>query len=172
VAKRRIRDIKQGRVQSASETEKSDSLQHARLAPRVKSFITDTFMIGMPIMYIVVYLVFGSLVEISHDRYRGWEYILPALLLVLTSFMIISKDGQTPGMKAYSLVLRGINTDKSPSDKKPSSMIIFFRQLSSLLSIALFGWVLMFFRKDRRNLHEYLSGTTMVEIDNEVNDGT
>jgi len=169
VAKQRIRDIKQGRVQSVSHQKKSNLLRHARTGARIKSFITDTFMIGMPIMYIVVYLVFGSLIEISHDKYRGWEYILPPLLLILTSFMIISKSGQTPGMRAYSLELRGIMRDGSPSSIKPSNMIILFRQLSLILNIALFGWILMFFRNDSRCLHEYLSGTTMTEMNSTEN---
>jgi len=172
VSKRRIRDIKQGRVNNISKEIESDSLSHAKIKPRIKAFITDTFMIGMPIMYIVIYLVFGSLIEISRDRYRGWEYILPPLLLILTSFMIISKEGQTPGMKAYSLALRGVNTDKSPSEKKPTIPVILFRQAGSILCIVLFGWALMFFRKDRRNLHEYLSGTTMVEINDNTDNNT
>ena len=169
MAKSRIRDVKQGRVKNLSREEKATFVQHARLGLRVKSFITDTFMIGMPIMYIVVYVIFGSLIAISQDRYRGWEYILPALLFILTSFMIVSKYGQTPGMRAYSLVLRRINKDGSPSNDKPSNASIIFRQLSSILSIVFFGWILMFFRKDSRCLHEYLGGTTMVEINDTQN---
>lgn len=163
MSRSRIRDIKQGKIkQCSTHTKKLDLAEHAHLGLRLKAFITDTFMIAMPIMYIVIYFVFGSLVEISKDRITGWIYILIPLLIILTIFMILSKEGQTPGMKAYSLALRNIKDDKSPSGNKPSTGIIVFRQVSSLLSIPLLGWIPMFFRKDHRSLHELLSGTTLI----------
>jgi len=165
VAKSRIRDIKQGRIKHNTEANRVHSPIHAPLGLRLKAFITDTFMVAMPIMYIVIYFIFGSLVEISQDRLTGWIYILVPLIIILTIFMIVSKEGQTPGMKAYSLALRNIKDDKTPSKNKPSNGIILFRQASSLLSIPLFGWIPMFFRKDRRSLHELLSGTTLVMIE-------
>lgn len=168
--KQRIRDIKKGAASLSPESNKnSNSLKHARLNLRLKAFITDTFMLGMPIMYFIIYFVFGGLKQISQDRLMGWIYILIPLILILTIFMLRSKEGQTPGMKAYSLGLRAINGDKTPSTNKPSTAKILARQALSPLSIVIFSWVPMFFRKDRRPLHEILSGTTMVEITDDIN---
>lgn len=170
MAKQRIRDIKQGKIKNLESKKKLNALRHAPLRLRIKAFITDTFMIAMPIMYIVNYAVFGSLKEFSQHKLIGWIYILIPLLIVLTLFMLISKEGQTPGMKAYSLALRGLNKDKTPSSHKPGSLSVIFRQIGSILGIVLFGWITMFMRRDRRTLHELLSNTTMVAIEDSHKD--
>jgi uncharacterized RDD family membrane protein YckC len=86
----------------------------------------------------------------------GWIYILIPLVIVQTIFMF--KTGQTPGYRAYNLALIDDTTGE-----KPSLFIIFFRNLSAILSLfTFFGWIMMFFRKDRKTLHDLLSGTAAV----------
>lgn len=159
--KRRFRDIKQSREtkerQSVPE-KKEPALKYpyASLGNKVKAFITDSFMLLMPIMYIVFYLVMGSREAFGEERVLGWIYILVPLVIVQTLFM--AKSAQTPGYRAYNLML----IDESTGEK-PSFFIILFRNLCALLSFfSIFGWLMMFFRKDRKTLHDLLSNTAVI----------
>jgi len=72
--------------------------------------------------------------------------------------LFLYKTGQTPGYRAYNITL----IDEK-SKKKPSLFIVLFRNLSAILSFfTIIGWMLMFFRKDNKNLHDLLSATAVV----------
>lgn len=160
MAKQRFRDIKQGRVSSHNSNKKHPEKQiHANKRVRFKSIITDGFMLLMPIVYIVFYVVFGSRENFAEHMLAGWAYILFPLVVVQIIFMTRSKQGQTPGMKAYNLALLDLKTAA-----KPESGIIIYRQMLSVLSFMFFGWITMFFRKDNRMLHEILSSTALSQI--------
>jgi len=162
MAKQRFRDIKQGRVsQNPLQKKKKDQgkLRRAGLGNRLKAAITDSFMLVMPLMYIIFYLVFGGREGFAAHKLLGWIYILLPLIVVQVLFMSKSKQGQTPGMRAYNLALVDLKTDK-----KPVTGVIIYRQMLTLLSLFSFGWITMFFRKDRRTLHELLSGTTLNQL--------
>ena len=163
MSKQRFRDIKKGKIK---ETPKSmdkkpkevDKLDYASVGVKIKAFLTDAFMLVMPIMYIVFYLVMGSREEFRDNMLMGWIYILIPLVIVQTIFMY--KTGQTPGYRAYNITLID-NTTK----KKPSLGVVLFRNLSAILSLlTILGWAVMFFRKDNRNLHDLLSATTVVNV--------
>jgi uncharacterized RDD family membrane protein YckC len=113
-------------------------------------------MLMMPIMYVVVYLVMGSLQEFAAHRTLGWIYILVPLVIIQTIFMY--KTGQTPGYRAYEITL----IDESTGEK-PSLFIVLFRNAAAVLSLlTVFGWLLMFFRKDAKTLHDLLSNTAVI----------
>jgi len=80
-------------------------------------------------------------------------------VIIQIIFMSRSKQGQTPGMRAYDLALVDIKTNQ-----KPATGIIIYRQMLSLFSLVIFGWATMFFRKDRRTLHDLLAGTTLNQL--------
>ena len=69
---------------------------------RIKAFITDMFMIMMPIMYITTYLILDG-----KDSFQGSEmarWITMGLYgLIVIIFWV--KKGQTPGFKAYDIIL-------------------------------------------------------------------
>jgi len=114
-------------------------------------------MLLMPIMYIVFYLVMDGREGFATHKALGWFYILIPLVIVQTIFMV--KTGQTPGYRAYN-----IEVIDDATGKRPTPFLILFRNLSAILSMAtLFGWMLMFFRKDNKNLHDLLSGTAIVK---------
>ncbi len=162
MAKQRFRDIKQGRVTPATHskagTQKTKRLR-ATLGNRLKAAITDSFMLLMPLMYIVFYLAFDGREGFAAHKLLGWIYILIPLIIIQILFMSRSKKGQTPGMRAYNLALMDLKTHK-----KPVTGVIIYRQMLTLLSLVTFGWVTMFFRKDRRTLHELLSHTTLDQL--------
>jgi len=166
MAKQRFRDIKQGRVSHAAgkKTDQTKTIRRrATLGNRLKAAITDSFMLVMPLMYIVFYLVFGGREGFEQHKLLGWIYILIPLIIIQVIFMSRSKEGQTPGMRAYNLALVDLKTQK-----KPLTGVILYRQMLTLLSLVTFGWMTLFFRKDHRTLHELLSGTTLEQLPNKT----
>ena len=165
MAKQRFRDIKQGRISPLADKHRERGTKRLRagLGHRLKAAITDSFMLVMPLMYIVFYLVFGGREGFSHHKLLGWIYILIPLIIVQVLFMSRSKEGQTPGMRAYRLALVDLKTQT-----KPETGVIIYRQMLTLLSLVTFGWMTMFFRKDRRTLHELLSGTTLAQLPEKI----
>ncbi|RRS32275.1 MAG: hypothetical protein P794_01290 [Epsilonproteobacteria bacterium (ex Lamellibrachia satsuma)] len=157
MAKKRFRDIKQGKIEkSAIEKSPAHKREYASAGTKVKAFLTDAFMLVMPIMYIVFYLVMGGREGFAEHKAVGWLYILIPLVIIQTIFMF--KTGQTPGYRAYDLML----IDDGTGDK-PSLFMIVFRNLCAILSLfTLFGWIMMFFRKDSKTLHDLLSRTAVI----------
>jgi uncharacterized RDD family membrane protein YckC len=162
MAKQRFRDVKQGKTTPVKQkTEKSTPTRHGReyatVGEKLKAFLTDSFMLLMPIMYLVFYLVMDGREGFAAHKALGWFYILVPLVIVQTIFM--TRTGQTPGYKAYN-----IEVIDEATGERPSAFIILFRNFAAILSMAtLFGWMLMFVRKDRKNLHDLLSNTAVVK---------
>jgi len=161
----RWRDVKQGKVeekkQKVVKTNKEKLvLRNASLILRFKAFLTDTFMLTMPLMYIVTYVVLGSLDSFSSQKMIGWLYImLPHFMIVLALWHF---KRQTPGMKAYDLYIVDSNTGK-----KPGIASIINRYVFTTLSIVLFFTMFIpFFNKSRRTLQDFVSGTIIQEIQN------
>ncbi|MBN2767835.1 MAG: RDD family protein [Campylobacterales bacterium] len=154
MAKReRFRDIKQHKKQDAPKEEKNNN---AHFLVKIKAFLTDSFILLMPIMYIVFYLIMDGREDFAIHKIEGWLYIIIPLILIQSIFFYIS--GQTPGYKAY-----GIKLIDASTKKKPSLGVILFRNLSAVLSFfSIFGWMLMFFRKDYKSLHDLLANTATV----------
>jgi uncharacterized RDD family membrane protein YckC len=158
MAKQRFRDIKQGKVHAQRPKVKSTSnkTEYASAGVKIKAFLTDAFMLLMPIMYIVFYLIMDGREDFAAHKMLGWVYILLPLVILQTLFMY--KSGQTPGYRAYNITLIDEHTKK-----KPSLFIILFRNLAAILSLFTFvGWAVMFFRKDKKTLHDLLSATAVV----------
>jgi len=156
MAKQRFRDTKQGKIVE-TETKKSSKKRvfYARKRDIIKAFLTDSFMLLMPIMYIVFYFVFSGREGFAEHKMLGWLYIL--LPLAIVEILFLAKAGQTPGMRAYNLKLIFI-----PTGKKPPISTIVLRQLLSKITFLTFGWLVLAFRKDGRNLHDLIVGTTLV----------
>lgn len=158
MAKKRFRDVKQGKDKEIiiEKSTPAEKWNYAGAGMKIKAFLTDSFMLVMPIMYVVFYLIMGGREGFSEHKAMGWIYILIPLVLAQTIFMF--KTGQTPGYRAYDLTLIDDTTGK-----KPSLFIILFRNLSAILSLfTFFGWIMMFFRKDKKTLHDLLSGTAVI----------
>ena len=165
MAKQRFRDVKQGKIVDIKEKETSPhtSPHYASVRLKIKAFLTDAFMLVMPILYVVFYLIMDGREDFATHKLLGWAYILIPLVIVQTLFMF--KTGQTPGYRAYNITLIDEKTQK-----KPSLFIILFRNLSAILSLfTLIGWALMFFRKDNKTLHDLLSATAVVPTDDSKN---
>jgi len=149
------RHIKQGKISFKSE--QKSAIRPAPIADRLKAFLTDTFMITMPIMYIVIYLVMGSREEFRDHMAQGWIYILIPHYLIVTTLWTIK--GQTPGMKAYDIkIVRWFDEKKRPNFLQAS--VRYFAMPISILSIV--GVLIAFFRSDRQTLHDLVSLTKLI----------
>ncbi len=164
MAKQRFRKVKQGKVEAPEERSSkrrkgaaTPRMRPATLGERFKAFITDSFMLLMPIMYIVFYLVFDGREGFAAHKLLGWIYILVPYVIVTGIFLV--KSGQTPGMRAYS-----IRVVDARSGEQPPAGAIWLRQILAVWDFLLFTWIVQFFRKDRRTPHELLSGTSLVKV--------
>lgn len=129
--------------------------QYATKAEKAKAFITDNFLLVMPIAYIVFYIIMGGREEFRNDMLNGWIMILIPLIIIQSIFF--SKSGQTPGYKAYSIILLDEKTKQ-----KPTFIVSLFRSFCAILScVTILGWLMMFIRKDRKTLHDLLSNTAV-----------
>ncbi len=158
----RWRDAKKGRSSPSEPIEKkakksiSIDKRQLSLASRMKSFLIDTFLINMPIMYFTIYVLMDGGSGFSQNMSSGW------LIIFLMNFAIVilfwSIKGQTPGLKAYEGLLVSTKTKK-----KVSVLQAFVRYMMTLLCILSFiGIILPFFRKDKRTLQDLLSNTYII----------
>jgi len=158
--KQRFRDTKKGKVTSTNskgKTVKKPKIPFARGGVRAKAFLTDIFMLFMPFIYFVIYIVMGSLEEASHEKLLTWGYSLLPFLIIITLFMI-KDNGRTPGERSQSLKVIDFDTLD-----KPSIFSIVFRNLTLVLTLIIpFAWFVMIFRKDSRTLHDFLSNTCVI----------
>jgi uncharacterized RDD family membrane protein YckC len=114
-------------------------------------------MIMMPVMYIVIYIYFGNLKTVGEHKLLSWTIILGIVGVVVTLFYTLK--GQTPGLKAYELKLIDIQTKQ-----KPSFILSFLRYIFFTINFFTLGGLLYgLFRKDKRGIHDLLSGTAIVK---------
>jgi len=161
MAKQRFRDLKHGKV-TPQTPGKAKTVNPAGTYPdkrtRSKAFVTDSFMLLMPLMYVVFYLVMGGREGFATNKLLGWIYILVPLVFIQIAFL--AKTGQTPGMRAYNIRLVDSRTLQQPGFGQ-----IVLRQILAPFSHLLFGWVLLFLRSDHRLPHELLSRTALITTD-------
>ena len=128
---------------------------YARILNRIKAFITDMFMIYMPIMYVTVYLVIGN-----KDDFQASEFapLFGTLTYGLIYSIFLAKLGQTPGKKAYDLKVVNAKTGEYISFFRAALRFIAFL----FTATTVLGLLVSFYRKDRRSLHDLISGTLVV----------
>ena len=154
----RWRDIKQGKITQKEVKQKPLAFTISPPINRLKAFITDTFMLLMPLMYVVFYLVMGSREEFEEHMLMGWIYIFVPHFFIILSFWFFK--AQTPGYKAYNIKL--VTTDL----KKPSIFQFILRYFGFVISTVLVaGLFLAIARKDKKTLHDLMSGTMLIQTD-------
>jgi len=153
----RWRDIKQGKVSKENKREKPTP-KISPLHVRFKAFITDTFLILMPIMYIVFYAIMGSREGFKEHMLQGWIYILVPQIIIVTLFLYFKN--QTPGYKAYNIKLVTIKM------QEPSFFQVFARTiLFSICTFLIIPLFYPFFQKDKLSIHDLITKTIPLQID-------
>lgn len=130
---------------------------YSRYSFRVKAFITDMFMIYMPIMYIITYVVLDGKDEFQSSQLA--PLIAVSLYGIIYAFLV-SRFGQTPGKKAYDMKI---------VDDKTGKHIGFFRALFRFViflftAATLLGLIIPFYRKDKKALHDLICNTLVVKV--------
>lgn len=152
----RWRDVKHNKI--VTKETKLPSYVISPIVNRVKAFITDTFMLLMPLLYIVFYMIMGSREKFAENMLLGWLYTFGPHFLIIISFWFFKS--QTPGYKAYDIKLVNKNL------KKPSLFQLIVRYFAFALSTVLIaGLFFAFLRKDKKTLHDLISGTIPIQID-------
>lgn len=156
------RNVKQNRgnedkTNSNTVLQNSSKYMSSKLSSRFKAFLTDTFLITTPILYIVIYLVMGSGQEFAENRTLGWGIIFAIHFIIIAIFWL--KNGQTPGLKAYDLKLVD-----NKSLARISVLQVIIRYAATLASvISIFFMFTPYINKERKTFQDILSNTKIID---------
>ena len=156
------RDVKQNRgnedkTNSNTVLQNSSKYMSSKLSSRFKAFLTDTFLITTPILYIVIYLVMGSGQEFAENRTLGWGIIFAIHFIIIAIFWL--KNGQTPGLKAYDLKLVD-----NKSLARISVLQVIIRYAATLASvISIFFMFTPYTNKERKTFQDIVSNTKIID---------
>lgn len=155
----RWRDIKKGHNQTAHNKQET-KIYGLCTSPlhRIKAFITDMFLIMMPIMYITTYVIMDGKDSFQASEIARWITMV-VYGAITVAFWI--KKGQTPGFKAYDLILIDDRTQKTlPLLKAIVRYILFLVSAVSIL-----GVLIPFFRKDKKTFQDLVMQTSVIRIE-------
>ncbi len=153
----RFREIKK-QAQKTKQIQDAKPLHvEARYVDRIKALITDVFMIYMPILYILAYVVLDG--KDAFQDSSSAQFIAVALYAFIYA-TFIAKSGQTPGKKAYTIKV---------VDSKTYEQISFLRALWRFVAFLIsatvgVGLLLPLFRKDNKTLHDLMANTVVEAI--------
>ena len=152
------RDVKHNKSQKKNiESIKNSSNDDlASIPSRLKAFLTDTFLITTPILYIVIYLIMGSGEDFAQNRSLGWGIIFAVHASIILIFWL--KNGQTPGLRAYEIKLVD-----SITKQRVSVIQVLIRYVTTLFAVvSIFLLFLPFFNKDKKTIQDIFSNTIII----------
>lgn len=125
---------------------------------RLKAFITDMFLLNMPILYTTTYVFLQGKDDFLHNQVAIFSC---EMLYCFILFLFFALKGQTPGFRYAEIMLC-----KDYDDSIPSFLQTFIFIFVWLIELSFFLWIFTFFRKDKRTLHEVLSKTHVIYKEN------
>jgi len=149
---------KQSRQNNNQKIKDTQKIAYAKVVDKIKAFITDMFMIYAPILYVIAYVVMGGKDEFQSSQLAP---LMGVSMYGLIYAILISKFGQTPGKKAYTMKV---------VDDKTHENISFFRALFRYLAFLFSATILLglftgFYRKDKKSLHDIICNTIEIEVE-------
>ncbi len=157
----RWRDVKKGKVEPKTGTKPKNTPQTidgqcVSPLPRLKAFITDMFMIMMPIMYVTTYIIMDGKDDFQASDTAHWitTFVYGAIVVL---FWVLK--GQTPGLKAYDIILVDDKTQQKLGVLKASLRYIMFL----ISAVSIIGFLLPFFRKDKKTLQDLVMQTSVID---------
>ena len=157
----RWRDTKKGNITKKTDTnEQQNVIPNQCVSPlfRIKAFITDMFMIMMPIMYITTYIILDGKDSFQGSEMARWITMGVYGLIVVVLWV---KKGQTPGFKAYDIILIDDKT-KQTLGFVPAVLRYFMFIVSA---ISIIGVLLPFFRKDKKTFQDLVMNTSVIIVE-------
>ena len=159
----RFRDIKKNKINNTQHAE--PKVHYAKTTDRIKAFITDMFMIYVPILYIITYIFMDG-----KDDFLASDaapFIAVSIYGLIYS-VLLTKTGQTPGKKAYE-----IKVVDAESGKNLSFLKAFIRFVMFLFSsFTLLGLIVVLYRKDKKSLHDLVCGSIVIIHENKTTELT
>lgn len=155
----RWRDTKQGKKQK-SQVKETPSFNYepcSSIPSRLKAFLTDSFLITTPIIYIVLYLIMGGGENFSSNLGIGWMIIVIIHAPIILFFWLVK--AQTPGPKSYNLKVVHAQSKKDISFTQ--AVIRYVATLFTIITIFLI--FLPFFRKDKRTFQDLFSNSIIID---------
>jgi uncharacterized RDD family membrane protein YckC len=155
----RFRKLKQQSKQKQQQKIKDTQvIPYARFVDKIKALITDMFMIYAPILYVIAYVFMDG-----KDAFQSSQLapFIGVSLYGIIYAILLSKFGQTPGKKAYTIKV---------VDDKTHENISFFRALLRFLAFLFSATILLglftgFYRKDKKALHDIICHTIEIEVE-------
>lgn len=151
----RWRDAKKGKTSLYEDTVSTSQTINAPIPQRLKSFIIDMFLIMMPIMYITTYLIMDGKDDFQSSEMARWITSFVYGAIIITFWKI---KGQTPGMKAYDLIL----VDKISLTKLTLTKLIIRYVVFIISAMSIIGWFVPFFRKDKATLQDMVASSIVI----------
>ena len=154
-----------------SSSNKLPIVDYSPFAPRALAFLTDIFMIGLPVSLILM-SIFGydqmhtagavDVITNNQEALRNRPNPLSSLLQIVF-FMVITVElwhryTQTPGKKLTGIRVVDAKTLRTAPYWK--LVLRFIGYFFSLISVI--GFLIGFFRNDKRCLHDLISGTAVI----------
>ena len=154
-----------------STSTKNFTIPYAPFSSRALGFLTDIFMIGLPISLLLVTIfgydqmhTAGAMDVITHNQKALTNPPNPySSLLQIVLFMVITVElwhryTQTPGKKLARICVVDAKTLKRASYQQ-----LIVRFVGYFLSfISVIGFFIGLFRHDKRCLHDLISGTAVI----------
>jgi len=149
---------KQSRQKSNTIKNNKSNIKLARNVDKIKAFITDMFMIYIPILYLLTYVVLNGKDDFQASTMAP---LAGVLLYGFISSILIAKFGQTPGNKAYTMKVVDASTHELISFPRACLRFISFI-FSATFVLGLFVGI---YRKDNASLHDLIVKTTVIEVE-------
>jgi len=146
-------------------------MKYAGFFIRLISTFTDLFLIVIPIVIFYIYLIPGLKEQFINGFLNNDSLLLTFQILVNTTVgvsiisMLYFWNGATFGKKLMNIRIVKKNGDKLTfidAVRHYLSTMIYFIPFVFIISI-----ILVFIRKDRRTLHDFLAGTVVIHNQND-----
>jgi RDD protein len=127
----------------------------ASIGVRIKAFITDLFLIGMPVFYLTTYVFLDGKSDFLHNQIAifGANFSIGLILCIF-----FAKKAQSPGYRSQKIYLVNLK-----NGKKMSFFHIVLRYFCFLIAgFSIIGLLLCFFRKDGLNFHDIVTNSAAV----------
>ena len=130
---------------------KKSTKSYSILFAQIKAFITDLFMIYVPILYIMTYLVLGSAEKFRESQ--SGIFVCVFIYAIISSTLFSSKM-QTPGYRYSRIIL--INLQNQPI----GFFRAFFRFFVWIIGMTLvIGWLFPFFHPQKITFQDFVCQT-------------
>jgi len=153
----RFRKLKKQTKNKKEQLLHDKSVSYTSIPNKIKAFITDMFMIYVPILYLMTYVVLNGKDDFQSSN---WAPFVAVSLYGIISSILLSKFGQTPGNKAYTMKVVDASTHKNISFLQGLLRFVSFLFGATIL----IGFFIPFYRKDKTSLHDIIAKTVVIEV--------